>query len=199
MPNNPTNKIKYGIKNVYYAKATIAADGTATYGTPVALPGAVSLSLDAQGENTEFYADNVVYWVGNGNSGYEGDFELAYIPDSFRKDILGETADENNVLIEDMNAAVEHFALLFQFEGDVKAVRHVLYNCTSSRPALSGSTKEESIEPQTETLTISANSITIGGETGNFVGKEVVKARTSADTTNDVYNAWFQSVYQPGQ
>lgn len=184
------NKIKYGIKNVYYAKATMSADNVPTYDTPVRLPGAVSLSLDAQGDNTEFYADNIVYWVGNGNSGYEGDFELAYVPDAFRKDILGEFEDTNKVLFEDINTEVQHFALLFQFEGDQNAIRHVLYNCTCSRPAVAGQTKEESIEPQTETLTITANSASIGEH-------ELVKARTTADTTSGTYAAWYEAVYEP--
>ncbi len=53
------NKVRYGLKNCYYAKATFDEDGNVTYGTPVRLPGAVSLSLDPEGE-----VDGVAYLGG---------------------------------------------------------------------------------------------------------------------------------------
>lgn len=185
-----TNKIKYGIKNVWYAKATIAANGSATYATPVALPGAVSISLDPQGDTTPFYADNIVYYTSIANNGYEGDLELAKIPDDFLKDILGYGVDGNGALFEDANAPVTHFALMFQFEGDAHAKRHVLYNCTAARPSISGSTKEESIEPQTETLTITATTVYNAS-----YDKDVVKASVTP-TESTQYNAWTSAVYQ---
>ena len=40
------NKIKYGLKNVYWAKATDDGTGTLTYGSTKAWKGAVSLSLE---------------------------------------------------------------------------------------------------------------------------------------------------------
>ena len=33
-----SNKVKFGISNVYYAKMSVANDGTISYGTPVAMP-----------------------------------------------------------------------------------------------------------------------------------------------------------------
>lgn len=186
------NKIKYGIKNVYYAVATIANNGTATYDTPVAIPGAVSMSLDAQGENTPFYADNIVYWVGNGNTGYQGDLTIARIPDSFKTDVLGMITDAKDVLVEDMNAEAIHFALLFQFEGDVKATKHVMYNCTCTRPAVTGETKGESITPQTETLTITATSIYNAS-----LQADIVKAEATEDTDSTTYSGWTSAVYVP--
>ena len=40
------SKILYGISKAYYAVATVSGS-TVTYGTPVALPGDVNLSIDA--------------------------------------------------------------------------------------------------------------------------------------------------------
>jgi phi13 family phage major tail protein len=187
------NKVKYGLKNVYYAVGTFdAATNTATYDTPVAWPGAVSLSLDAEGNTTKFRADNIDYWVGQSNNGYTGDFESALIPDSFRKDILGDIVPEDNegIMIEDAGAKTKYFALLFQFEGDESATRHVMYKCSATRPSVAGQTTEEEIEPQTETLEITAVSIHNAA-----LDKDIVKARCAA--TDDAYATWFGSVYQP--
>ena len=184
------NKVKYGLKNVYYAVATIDADNKATYGNPKKWPGAVSLSLDAQGDTTKFRADNMNYWIGQSNNGYEGDFESALIPDSFRQDVLGDIVDGDGATYEDADAKTVYFALLFQFEGDVKARRHVMYKCSATRPSVSGSTTDENIEPQTETLTITADSIYV-----TAVDKNVPKAY--ADETDSAYTNWFSAVHQP--
>lgn len=191
MPNTP-NKIKYGLSNCYYAIATIdSTTGQATYATPVAIPGAVNLSLDAQGENSPFYADNIIYYITAVNQGYQGDFEIALVPESFKKDVLGYLTDAKDVLFENAEAEAVHFALLFQFEGDLRATRHVLYNCTVTRPTQAGATKEDTTTPQTETLTITATTIK-----NAILAKNVVKAESAADTDSTVYNGWFSAVYQ---
>lgn len=188
------NKIKYGLKNVYYAIATIDSNGAATYGEPVAFPGAVSLSLDPQGDTTPFYADNIVYWTGISNTGYEGTLEVARVIDSFKTDVLGFISSEKHVLLEDAGAEAVHFALLFQFEGDKRAVRHVLYNCTATRPSTGSSTKNETVEPGTESLDIRATSIYVAGISD---GKDIVKAESVEGTDATVYSSWFTNVYVP--
>ena len=181
------NKVKYNLKNAHYAMLHIAQDGTVSYDTPVPIPGAVSIGLDANGEPENFYADGIAYYVINNNMGYDGDLELAMIPESFRVDALNEKLDDNNVLIENANTELNSFALLFEFDGDVKHIRHVLYNCSASRPGIEGKTNEESREVQTETLTIKATPLASG----------VVKAKTGNTTNGTVYQNWYQSVYMP--
>lgn len=185
------NKVKYGLSNVHYVPLTINDDGTATYQAPVRWPGAVSLSLDAEGDTTKFRADNIDYWVGQSNNGYSGDLESALIPDSFRKDILGDVEDANGVLVEDAGALTKAFALMFQFEGDANATRHVLYNCTASRPSVSGETTGETIEPQTETVSLTASTVW-----NNSLQMNVCKARCQKGDAP--YAGWFDAVYQSG-
>lgn len=185
------NKVKYGLKNVHYAVATIdEATNTATYDTPKPWAGAVNLSLDAEGSTTKFRADNIDYWVGQSNNGYSGDFESALIPDSFREDVLGEVTDGNGIKVEDAGAKTVPFALMFQFEGDANATRHVLYNCTATRPSVSGQTTEEETEPQTEILTLTAVAIH-----DSTLDKDIVKARCGE--SDSAYSTWFNAVYQP--
>lgn len=151
------------------------------------MPGAVSLSLDPTGEPEPFYADGVAYYMINNNQGYDGDLELALIPESFRTDILKETADTKGVLIENVNSETGQFAFLFEFDGDVRKIRHVLYYCTASRPSIASQTNVENKEVRTETLSLKARSLADG----------LVKAKTGDDVDETVYQNWYQSVYMP--
>lgn len=184
------NKVKYNIKNVHVAKQTETAttDGTTyEYAVPKNIPGAVSISLDAEGEISTFYADGIAYFVTSANNGYSGDLEMALIPSWFRVEILNETLDDNSVLVENANNNTNPFALLFEFDGDVRAIRRCLYNCTCTRPSIESETKEETVEPGTETLSIT-NSPRADG---------LVKAQTGPDTAAATYADWYKSVYVP--
>ena len=182
------NKVKYNLKNVHAAKLTKGDDGNFTYATPQAIPGAVSISLDAEGDSSPFYADGIVYFRSTSNNGYSGDLEIALIPEWFRTEILQEIKDSNGVLVErsDITESV-YFALLFEFDGDVHAIRHVLYNCTASRPSIESETKEDTIEPGTEKLSLTADPREDG----------LVKSRTGDDTSASTYQNWYNAVYVP--
>ncbi|MDE6708517.1 MAG: phage tail protein [Oscillospiraceae bacterium] len=186
--NAKSNKVKFGLNNVHYAKIlSYSEDGIPTYATPIKIPGAVSLSIDANGESENFYADNGVYYVINNNSGYEGDLEIALVPQVFAVDILGEKMDNNGLLVENANAETSEFALFWEFDGDQNHVRHVAYRCSASRPNISGNTTEDSKTPETDTLPIKMLALSDG----------YVKAKTVPSTNSEVYQEWYNSVHLP--
>ena len=178
------NKVKYNLKNVHYAVAT-----TGGYSAPVAIPGAVNLTLDPQGEDYVFYADGIRYFEYHTNNGYSGTLEMAMIPEVFKTSILGEVLSGGKVWeIDDVKNV--NFALGFQIDGDANDNLFWFYNCSASRPSVSGATKEDSIEVQTETLTFSNAPdprITVSS-------KHPVKVR-NASTSTTTATQWFTAVY----
>lgn len=182
-------KVKYGLRNVYYAKATLDLETNKyTYGTPKKLPGARNLTLSPNGESSDFYADDVVYFADTANQGYEGDFELAVVPADFLVDILGQEKDSNGALIENADAVASPFALGFEVQGDKKGRRTWLFNCTAARPNQDAATQETSKTPTTETLSIKV--------LPRITDKAVKATLELTDENTSAFNSFFTSVYE---
>lgn len=187
MADTQKNKVKFGLSNVHVAKIT-EEDGEITYGTPFAVPGAVSLTAEPEGDTTPFYADNIKYYVAVANNGYTGDLEIAMTPKEFLTQILGQLEDTNGALIESANDVNARFALMGEIEGDIKKRRFVYYDCTAARPSAEMNTVEESKEPQTDTI-----SITMAARSSDNVIKAVIEP---SEENKAVYDTFFQKVYE---
>ena len=179
------NKVIFNIQNAHYAPLTVA-EGVPSWGTPVHIPGTVSLVLDAQSTVEPFYADGIAYYRSVSNNGYTGNLEMARFPDhmliAIWKFILDTT---DKVLLESAYANPQEFALLFQIDGDADNEYYCLYNVTGTKPAVGASTSTESKTPQTKTSSISAAPLESG----------MVMARTTAETPAEVKKKWFTEVY----
>ena len=183
-------KVKYGFSNVYWSKVTeTLTNGVYTYafGTPKALPGGVSMTLSANGEQTPFRADNIDYWVSSSNTGYEGSLVMAELPDEFLAYALGQDATIEGELIESANDKPKPFALLYQVEGDTKNRRHCFFYCQASRPDASAETTDTTIAPQTDTLPFTA--MPLKDE------DKLIKVSVSEDSSH--YSTFFTTVYVP--
>lgn len=188
MPTSTQNKVKYNLKNVHYAKLISESSTGPVYGEIKEWPGAVSVNFEPQGDSSTFYADGIKYYVTSTNTGYEGDFESALVPEDFKRDILGATEDSDGVLLENADAPTVYFALLFEFDGDVKARRHVMYKCSATRPSVESKTKEENVDVATETVKLTCSTTKINGV-------NIPKAETGTSTSEEVYNSWYTTIH----
>jgi len=186
------NKVKFGLKRVAFAIATIAPDGSATYDTPITFPGARALSMEPQGTGEAWYSDDGVYYYNTAPSARQGDLEMARMIDSFKEHVLGYVQDTNGLMLEDMNPVTVHFALLFETMNDKRPRRYVMYNCVATASTVGSNTNEGSKEPQTETTTINSMGIYVASH-----GKWFDHAETTPRTDPEAYANWFNAVQLP--
>lgn len=186
-----SEKVTFGIKNVYYAKISVSESGAVTFGTPIPLPGASEIALSTVGDPVKVYADNIVYVKFHVNQGYDGNLSIFNIPDAFSKDHLGMLLDANGVLVEAASADQADFALLFEFDTDTtKTKRTVLYSVSAGRTEINSATKEDTVDPQPNSIPITASP---AGDT------EYVKASIVGDANDPAWANWFLSVYTPSE
>ena len=183
------NKINFGLTRLAWAPIT-EVNGVDTYGAPRVLEGARSLSASKLGEMFTEYADGRRYFRDRTNTGYNITTELVLADHDFRAYILSEELDGKNVQVEYNETKVKRFALLCEFLGDDHKGRRVFYDCYADRPDISFTTANDgdSKSSYREQINIISNP---------RINDGAVTAFSRADTDEQAYAQWFNTVYQP--
>ena len=197
-------KVKFGLKNVHVFPMTETPDQstgaiTMSYSSPIAIPGAVNLSLDVS-ENTPdpFYADDGVYYVPAGaSSGYSGNLEVALMPDEVKLALMTFIKDAAEVMIELKEATAKLFGMTFEIASDDKARKLVYYKCQFGRINLSASTNTSSKTPATDTAPITVLPTSELFDLGDGNAISVVSGYSTPDTDSAVYSNWHSSIHTP--
>lgn len=193
----PANKVRFGLSKLYRAKVNVADDGTVTYDDPVRMPGAVSISFTKEGTDPQpFRADDIDYYIVEGvNSGYSAELVLARLTDADREDLLGEYVDDNGVQYESTDAKPGEYAYMMEMQGNFNPIAFCFFNGKASRPDIKANTKGETIEVDTDTLSIRFTGIELPTTDGtkNIVQGHLEKTEANAEQ----YAAFFSSVPVP--
>jgi phi13 family phage major tail protein len=187
------NKVKFGIEDAHVAffDESTATEGSPAWDAPQAINGAVSLTMDPEGDQNDFYADNTKYYTSNTNNGYAGTLEVANVPDDILAEMLGMTVDTNGMLVESAEDKQKEFALMGEIKGDEKDRRFVYYRCKAARPSQDSTTSDTGETPDTDSLEVTVMPI----ESGD---KKLVKGVLELDDANQaVFDEFFNEVILP--
>lgn len=185
-----TNKVRFGLSNWTVFKRVADVNNAPAWDSPVHIPGVTQCTRTAQVNSTDFYADNVLYWRGNSDTGDEITVNAALIPNEVKAWMLGWKVDANGALVRVTDGTPAEFAMAYQVEGDKTPRAKVVYSCIASIPNESNETKGESVTVQTEELVIRAKAIKVAGH-------ETVDSVLNKDDDAAAFASFFSAVYVP--
>ena len=124
------NKVEFGTSNFHMGLYTVDETGKAKLEAPIHVPGMRALSLEAESEESKFFADDVVYYSDFTDNGFKGDLNMALFPDEFKTKFLNfaELADGGVAQVKGMPAKNVYFA--FEGKGDKEKRRHIFFNAS---------------------------------------------------------------------
>lgn len=173
------NKVEFGISQLHIGTYT-DNQGVVTLGTPFAQKGAVSLSIEPEGDSNNFYADNVIYYSGFSDNGFSGSIEVAKFDDEFKTQFMGYQTLEDGGIAMIKGAIRPKVYIIGQSEGDAEARRFIMYNASLGGIQREYNTVEEDKEPTTETI-----DITVTGD--NTTGITIVGYKPSDAGYNTLF------------
>ncbi len=193
MAAKSTKTIQIGLNKTHYA---VYDEEQGTYGTPVALVGSVKMSRTVNSNDSSFYADDGLFWSDTSVTDSDVELEVAFLPDEFMTDVMGQTKDSNGLVIEGKDDAVKQIALLFEVGSNKSPRRYAYYNVTPSIPDEEHNTRSDSSSPDTVTLKlkIGYQDFTVGGVETSVDKTHVTKGTDTAKA----WDKWFEQVVVPG-
>ena len=182
-------KVLFNIKKLQLSPITaINADGLPTYGSPLKVPGTVSLKLDQEGESEPFHADGIAYFTAPASTTYTGSLENAHFTAEVLKSIFAYMEDTNKNLVE-TNEATKEFGAQFACDSDEGEVYFTLYRVSSTKPNINLQTNESKANINPESVNITVSPITL------INGTNVIKSFAEKSATN--YENYFTAITLP--
>lgn len=181
-------KALFNIKKLQVSKLTEETDGNYSYGTPIKVPGTVSLSMDIEQTNETIYADGVSYITLQGAATTTGTLENYHIPEEVLLNIYNYVKSTTGEILQ-TDDAVNRMGMQFACDDDAgNEVYFTYYDVTSTKPSLSLQTREDGVTVNAESVDLTANSIKVGD-------KNVIRSYATKDM--DAYENYFDKVNVP--
>lgn len=199
MLNYETREGTYGLEHGIYASFTQDSQtGKLSFGTPRAITGLRSVSVESSQEDTVFYADNVQHLTVAGAENLSGSFTTYQLPSQFWADNLGYYFDQNGARIrgsQRQNFALQFVERVVDENGKEYRQLKVYYNCRASQPSNESTTIEEGVEIKEfeVPLAISPSSFVVNQDGTGL--SEVILRET--DENREVFEAALNSIYVP--
>lgn len=173
-------KVHFGLKNVHYA---IYDNATGTYGSWKRIPGAVSLSSDADTTQNDFYADDTVYTTLSAAGKETGTVEFACITPEMYVDLFNYVEGSNGLTSQLTEPSTVTVALGYEVSGNEGKMRGVRYNVTFTAPSQAANTLTDSPNPDTVSVNYTAvgRDFTIGGEVKNVLKSHCLEGSVAYD------------------
>ena len=103
-----------GVKDLCYAIATVATDGSVTYAAPKTITSVQKIGLSVSASSDKYYADDAVADIVNNFEGASVTIDTYGIDNATIAELEGHTVDENGVMVESKNDDPPYIALGFK-------------------------------------------------------------------------------------